>query len=239
MIKSGFSYLKWTAVVAVLALTVIAGVRPSTATKQPPATAVSGADLANEERALAKYFDDLVTYNHQTTQLSKKASFTLAEIDPLQRRSDDLKGRLSGLQNVIREIVVKLKKADEWSDLDASVVDPNFRSFSQQISFKDLLEESSNSLTSHGNEISTPLDNLRKKLTSRYGDGAGVQFVRAAYVTPAPMKFISLGCTIGGIRWKLINKLGGVATDKTADQVSCACGNSTGIGTGTPCSQVN
>jgi hypothetical protein len=238
MIKSGFSYLKWTAIVAVVALTIIAGVRPSTATKQPPATAVSGADLANEERALAKYFDDLVTYNHQTAQLSAKANLVSADIDPLQRRSDDLKGRLSGLQNVIREIVVKLKKADEWNDLDASTIDRNFRSFSQQISFKDLLEESSNGLSSHGSEISFPLDNLRKKLTSRY-DGADVQFVRAAYVTPAPVKFYSLGCTIGGIRWKLINKLGGVATDKTADQVSCACGNSTGIGTGTPCSQVN
>jgi len=239
MIKSGSSYLRWTAVVAVLALTVIAGVRPSTATKQPP---VSGADLANEERALAKYFDDLVVYNHQTAQLSAKAKLVSADIDPLQRQSDDLKARLSGVQNTIREIVAKLKKANEWNDFDTSAAagaDPNFRSVFQQTSFKGLLEESSNGLSSHGSEISLPLDTLRKKLASRYGDSANVQFVRAGYVTPAPMRFISLGCTIGGIRWKLINKLGGVATDKTADQVSCACGNTVGIGTGTPCSQIN
>src|SRR5207237_8504270 len=102
MIKSGFSYLKWTAVVAVLAITIIAGVRPSTATKQPttPAAAVPSADLANEERALAKYHDDLITYNYQTAQLSAKAKLVSADLDPLQRRSDELKGGLSGLQNV-------------------------------------------------------------------------------------------------------------------------------------------
>ncbi len=49
MIKSGYSYLKLTAVVAVLAITLVRSVRPSTAKNQPPllATAASGADLVN------------------------------------------------------------------------------------------------------------------------------------------------------------------------------------------------
>jgi len=54
-----FNYWKLTAVVAVLAITIIAGGRPSTATKQPP-LAAPDADLANEERALAEYFGDLI-----------------------------------------------------------------------------------------------------------------------------------------------------------------------------------
>src|SRR5712671_1226758 len=160
MIKSGFNYLRWTAVAAVLAITIIAGVRPSTATKQPATpAAVSGVDLANEERALAKYFDDLVTYNKQAADIGKRVSLVKADLDPLQRRSDDLKGRLSGLQNTVREIVAKLKKANEWDDLDQSVAagitDASQKSFFLQDSFKQLLEESSNSLSSHGNQIST------------------------------------------------------------------------------------
>ncbi len=89
MIKLRLNYLKWTVVVAILAMTVIAGVRPSTATNQPPLAAT--ADLVNEERALAKYFDDLVAYDTQTAQLGAKASFTLVEVDAFQRKSDDLK----------------------------------------------------------------------------------------------------------------------------------------------------
>jgi len=255
MIKSGFRYLKLTAVVAVLAIALIPSVRPSTAKNQPPppATAASGADLVslvNEERALAKYFDDLVAYHKESAQLSAKAKLVSADLDPLQRRSDDLKGRLSGLQNVIAEIVKKLKAAKEWDDLDtsiaASITDASHKSFFQQSSFKQLLEESSNSLTSHKNEIGIPLDNLRKRLTSRtfspYGDGADVQIVRAAYVAPAPvMAFVSLACSVGKVRLGLIGRLGGNATNGTIDQVSCACnpGISIGLGTGASCASLN
>ena len=178
MIKSRFSYLKLAAVVAVLAITICAGVRPSTATKQPRpvVTAASRADLGNEERALAKYSDDLVAYDEQTAQLSAKAKLVSADLDSAKRKSDDLKGRLSGLQNTIREIVRKLKAAKEWDDLDATtaakITDAKLRPFIEQDSVKKLLEESSNNLTSHANEISAPLDDLRKKLVSRYGDGA-------------------------------------------------------------------
>jgi hypothetical protein len=246
MNKSGFLYLKWTAVVAVLTFAVITGGRPSTATKQPglPATAVPGVDLANEERTLAKYFEDLVAYNRQAGDIGKRSSFTLADLDPLQRRSDDLKSRLSGLQNVIREIVTKLKAANEWSDLDvttaAKITDARQKAYIEQESFKQLLEESSNGLTSHANEISLPLDNLRKKLTSRYGDGADVQFVRAAYEAPAPMTFVSLACSVGRIQLGLGHRLHRSASDGLLDTVSCNCNPGAGIGiaTGTPCSQV-
>jgi len=132
------------------------------------------------------------------------------------------------LQNTIREIVRKLKAANEWNDLDittaAKITDPSRKSFFQQESFKQLLEESSNGLTGHANEISAPLDDLRKKLVSRYGDGADLQIVRAAYKAPAPMKFVSLACSIGKIRLNLITKLGGVPTNATEHDVFAACG---------------
>ncbi|HEV8367157.1 MAG TPA: hypothetical protein VGQ39_04325 [Pyrinomonadaceae bacterium] len=247
MINSGFSRLKWTALVAVLALTVIAGGRPSTATNQPPlpAALVLKAELANEERVLAKYFDDLIAYQKQVAEIGKKESLLKSDLDPLQRRSEDLKGRLSGVQNVIREIVKKLKAADEWNDLDittaAKITDAGQKSFFQQTSFKEILEESSNSLSSHGNQISLPLDNLRKKLTSRtaspYGEGADFQIVRATYETPAPtpLAFVSLACSIGRVRSNLIHRLGGIVSNATNDQISCACGFDIAISSGAAC----
>jgi hypothetical protein len=231
-------------------MTLIAGVRPSTATKQPalPAAIVPGVDLASEERALAKYVDDLVAYKRQAADIGKKASLVNADLDPVQRRSDDLKARLSGLQNVIRDIVRKLKAANEWNDLDttvaAKITDAGQKSFFQQDSFRDLLEESSNSLTSHGNEINIPLDNLRKRLTSRmfspYGDGADFQIVRAAYEAPAPVKFVSLACSINRIRAGLIHRLGGEQTSSFVDQISCSCdpGRTTGRATGVDCNSI-
>lgn len=255
MIKSVFSYLKLTAVIAVLAITLVPSMRPSTAKNQPPsvANAASGADLANEERALAKYFDDLVDYDKECAQVGKRASLVSADLDTVKRKSDDLKGRLSGLQNVIREIVKKLKAANEWDDLDittaAKITDASQKSFFQQSSFKQLLEESSNNLTSHGNEISIPLDNLRKKLTSRtfspYGDGADLQIVRVAYEAPAPVFFYSLRCTIANIRGGLINRIGGNESCATLDAHSCACSTAgasfqnRGSCSGNPCPSAN
>lgn len=240
MIESLFSYIKWTAVVAVLGITIIAGVRQSTATKQPPpaVSSPSGADLANEERVLAKYFDDLVAYDTEAAQLSKRASLVSADLDPLKRQSDDLKGRLSGLQNTIREIVKKLKAANEWDDLDTSLAakiqDGTSNTFFKQNSFKQLLEESSNNLNSHGNEISTTLDNLRKKLASQgpspSRNGLNLPIVRATYTTPGPMAFISLKCTIGRIQSGLIHRLGGTESNATCNKISCACnGGSFGL----------
>lgn len=233
MIKSRFSYLKLTAVVAVLAITVMAGGRPSTATTQPPlvATPAADANLSNEERALAKYCDDLEAYDQEIAQLGAKATLVSADFDPLKRKSDDLKGRLSGLQNTVREIVRKLKAANEWDDLDKTtatkITDAKLKSFVEQNSFKQLLEESSNNLTSHGNEISIPLDKLRKKLTSRtfypYGEGADLQIVLAVYEAPAPAQFINLRCSIAFLRLRLAIRLNRLTMDDV-DRVNAACG---------------
>lgn len=240
MIKSRFSHLKWTTIFAVLAITVMAGGRPSTATTQPPpvAFAASSADLANEERVLAKYFDDLVAYDEQTAQLSAKAKLVSADLDPLKRKSDDLKGRLSGLQNTVHEIVRKLKAANEWDDLDtttlAKITDAKLKPFVEQDSLKKLLEESANNLTSHGNEISIPLDNLRKKLTSQtrspYGDGSDLQIVRAAYEAPAPMAFstLTLRCRIALHIIVVEVELGRTPTQRHLDRALGVCGISTG-----------
>jgi hypothetical protein len=229
MTKTGISYLKLTAVVAVLAVTLIPSLRTSSAKNQPLtlANAVPNADLATEERAIAKYSDDLVAYEIDVQGWGKRAALASADLDLLQRRSDDLKRRLSGVQNSVQAIVRKLKAANEWDDVDtrvaASITDSKKRAFFKETSFKQQLEEASNGLTGHANEISSPLDNLRKKLTSRHSTDSEAQFVRASYAAPAAFTSGSLGCRIGVIGLKISWAVGGSPSEDRLARVGGRC----------------
>jgi membrane-associated HD superfamily phosphohydrolase len=185
MTRLEFRYSRLTGVIAILAVMFMPAIWVSKAIEQP---SLATADVANEQRVITKYFEDLVTYDKQATEFGKRSTFLLADLEPLKKRSDDLKGRLSAVQNSVRELVRKLKAANEWEDLDtslaATITDAKQKSFFQQTSFKRLFDDSANNLSSHGNEISAPLDNLRKRLTSRSGDGE-FQIVRVAYEAPA------------------------------------------------------
>jgi chaperonin cofactor prefoldin len=218
------SYLKLTPLVAILAITLIPSPGTSAAMSKP---AAAGADLANEERVLGKYFDDLFAYETQCLQLGKRAAFANADINPLQAKSDDLKGRLSAVQNTVREIVRKLKAANEWEDVDtitaAGIDDPGLKSLFQRTSLKRLLENSSNNLSGQANEISSPLDKLRKRLTSRYGEAFEVQFVRAGYGPPAATAEDSLGCRIGQMRLRVAIKIGSTPSKEVSKRIFDRC----------------
>jgi hypothetical protein len=228
MIKSGFSFVKLSAVVAVLAVALVPSVHSSMA-GNTPMFVTPGADLAlaNEERVLAKYFDDLFAYETQCVQLGKRAAVANVDLNPLQTRSDDLKGRLSEVQGTVREIVRKLKAANEWDDIDtttsAGIDDPGLKSLFQRTSLKRLLEDSSNNLGGQANEISSPLDKLRKRLTSRYGDSFEVQFVRAAYAAPAMSAEDSLGCKIGQMRLRIAIKIGSTPSKDVSKRIFDRC----------------
>lgn len=235
-----------TVLVAVLALTMFQGRHSQAARSKAVA---DGPDFSSELRVLNTYGDDLVTYSRDVARLNKKESLVSADVDPLQRKSDDLKRRLSEVQNAIREVVRKLKAANEWDNLDATVVaslgDGSVKTLFQQESFKRLLEDAAGGLSSHASEIGAPLEGLRKKLASRalspFDSSAELPLVRASYEAPSPMAFVSVSCTVGKIRLGLIHRLGGKPTGGTLDQVSCACNPSAGIGlgTGAACSTVN
>ena len=225
MIKTRFSYWKLIAVVTLVAITQIPAMRTSTAKAQP---SVAEADLRNEHRLIGKYLEDLFAYDKQTAELGKRAKLVAADLEPLDRKSRDLKDRLSGVQDAVREIVRKLKAAGEWDDLDGNLVaritNARDKSFFQQNSFKKFLEDASNGLTSHENEIIAPLDNLRKKLTSRtslpYGEA---QIVNAGYETPAPF-FGAFGkCLMANIQLGLTWRLGGQESPKNQNQRLCFC----------------
>jgi hypothetical protein len=106
------------------------------------------------------------------------------------------------VQNAVREVVRKLKAAGEWDDLDtkllAGTTDAAKRSFFQESSFKADLEYAATNLSSQKDEISLPLDNLRKRVAlatpGSYSDGK-FAIVPAAY-RPS-MANLSLSCRLG------------------------------------------
>jgi hypothetical protein len=228
MTKLEFRYSRLTGVVAIVAVMFMPAMWVSKATDQPPPAT---ADVANEQRVITKYFEDFVTYDKQAAVLGKRSTFLLADLEPLQRKSDDLKGGLSGVQNAVREIIKKLKAAGEWNDVDASlaarITDPNEKAFFQGKSFKRLLEDSADNLSSHRNEVSAPLDNLRKRLTSRYPDGEDFQIIRAGYEAPGSIAPIgskdSLGCTLGKLGLAAIRLSGGTPTNLALNVVFNQC----------------
>lgn len=225
MIRPRFSYLKFTAVVALVAITQVPAISTLTAKAQPPA---DDAGLRNEHRLIGKYLDDLFAYDKQTVELGKRAKLVQTDLDAVDRKAQDLKARLSGVQDAVREIVKKLKAADEWADLDrnlvARITNGRDKAFFQQNSFKKFLEDASNDLASHENEISAPLDNLRKRQTSQARSAYGqAQIVRATYAAPAPVFRTGLKCLMANLQLGLTWRLDGQESTKNQNQRLCAC----------------
>ena len=214
------NYPQLAAICAILVLTLVQGTAFTRASPHATTRAVAEPDLSNEVRTLESYANDLVAYQRDCSQLSKKPELRSADLDPLQRKSDDLKRRLSDVQRVIGDVIRKLKAANAWDDLDekllAKITDPSVRILFQQSSLRQDLEEATTNLGSHARGIGIPVDNLRRKLTGQtLAPDRGAFIVLAAYRPSAPMKFVSLACTIQKVRVGLINRLGGIPTDST------------------------
>lgn len=232
MKKVRFGYRKVMALCAVVALTLVQSAIGFSPARSTTFTVVGDEpNLSNELRALNKYADDFLAYQKECSQLKAKASLLSTDLDPVQRKSDDLKRRVTEVQNVIREVVKKFKAAKQWDDLDittaAKITDASQRAQFQGDSFKQLLEDAASSLSSHANEVSIPVDNLRKKLTGRtlspYGDGAALPIVLAAYRVPTPVRFISLACTVNKVRNGIIHSLHGGFSNTNCISTACAC----------------
>ena len=232
MRRSIFSFLKWSPITALLLTAVVFSMQSSKAKNQPTSAldAAPGVDLSNEERVIAKYADDLAAYDKQAAELGKKARLVSADIEAIERRSNDLESRLASVQSAAGEIIKKLKAANEWDNADSTllgrITDARRRSFFQESSFRQLLEESASSLNSRRNEIAAPLDSLRKRLTSRYGEGADFQIVRAGYraAIPNPVMIKSARCMLAGMRYGISGFIHGPeATKRSEAGVDCYC----------------
>jgi hypothetical protein len=221
MIKSGLGYLKWAPMMAALAMALILSMRSSSATTTEPLDA----DLRNEEAIIARYADDLLAYDKECALVGKKARLVSADLDGLERKSNDLKRRLAEVQNALREVVRKLKAANEWDSfettIEAKITDARQRALFREFRFKERLEEDASSLTSRASEVDLPLAGLRKKLTSRFVQG-GPMLVQAGYFEPA-IRVASLRCRILTHRNTMDGNRGGSVSAQSQDAQACAC----------------
>ena len=211
-----------------LAVTVFAQLGP-TATATAPR-----AEIANEARTLDKFVDDLFKLDRKTGELSKKASLSQTEFDSLKGSADDLKRRLSQVQNALRGVITKLKAAGEWDDIDSKVAetitDASLRARFRQTSFKRELDELAENVANQAGEISDPVEVLRRKVTARSRDSVfpssgyalAWQAEPAAY-HPEPALFTSgLRCSLSKMRYGAV-KLIGVSTARAHEAYHCAC----------------
>lgn len=224
MIKSRFSYLKMIAAIAVFAMTLVPDLRTSAGTRVSPI--VTGADLGDEQRIIARYLNDLVAYNKQTQELGKRARLVSSDLDEVQNRSEDLKRRLSDVQNAVREITRKLKAAGEWDNVDetilARITDARDKSFFQQNSFKKFVGDNYD-LSTYGSDISTPLDNLRRKVASRTFSSDGEAVIVRAHHAAAPFGKNGLQCALSNIQVGIVWRMGGTEDKAHQNTRICAC----------------
>ena len=200
---------------------------------QPAAGAFTDPDLINEARTLETYAIDLFKFDKKCAELKKRQSASPGEIDPLQRIADDLRGRLPGVQNALREIVRKLKAANQWADLDAKVLakitDAKSQTRFRQESFKQTLELASSQLSNSASEINQPLVVLRRKLTGQTGSPVrelplAFRAVRVAYEPAAAMFTVTFRCRLAHLRVGISGFVHGSATADATYNEDCQCG---------------
>jgi chaperonin cofactor prefoldin len=201
-------------------------------TPKPAATKV---DLNSEVRTLDNFGSDLFKLDKKSGELGRKNALTRAEFDSLQTSADDLKRRLSELQNALRSIITKLKDAGEWDDIDsrvaATISDGAILTRFRQTSFKRELEELAAEITNHADQISSPVENLRKKVSARAqdpvfqspGSALAWQSVAVAYHPGPVVVTTGLRCTLAHLRYGASRLVWGAVRAGADEAYNCAC----------------
>jgi hypothetical protein len=197
-------------------------------------------DLSAELAALNSYIKALRAFDRKCGELNKRGTFTAAELDNLKRNADELKGRISPVQNALRDAIKKLKAAGEWDGLDGVVArigqSPSKDLLSQE-SFKRLLDESVSQLTTDSREIPRPIDVLRSRLKAQLGDGFDMsrsesvwRAIPASYVRPAePVMNVTFRCRVALLRQGLSaatgqhDNNGHLGSQESLDDARCYC----------------
>jgi hypothetical protein len=197
------------AVLTLAALVVLHGLHLASSARALSGAAVD-ADLRTESRTLESYLDDLAKLDKKGLELSKKATLTRVEFEAHQRTADDLKRRLSAVQNALRDAITKLKAAGQWENLDqlvlAKITNAKFQELARRDSFKKTLETAAASLSNNASEIDSPLSVLRDKVRAQNFDAESeisTLASRAVRVAspPAPAAFASrLRCSLAYLR---------------------------------------
>lgn len=214
MTKARFN--RWTVGALCVALAIVAAgwsVGTSKSIDSPSLTAADAdIDLGAEARILDNFGRDLALYDKRVAEFSKKSSLTRAEFEPLKRSGDDLKGRLSEVQNALRDIIRKLKAANLWEGLDATVLaritDTKLQARFRQNSFRQALDEAASTLSNDAKEIDDPLNSLRNKVQARGPESTfesdssslALRTVRVSYSPAATVFGASFRCRFANLR---------------------------------------
>jgi hypothetical protein len=239
MRRISFSYRKLLVICAVIVMLLAQSAKTSVAISSSPLTAAfTDVDLNSEGRVLDAFVNDLANLDKKSAELGKKASLTRAEFDSHQHTADDLKRRLSPVQNALRQIITKLKAAGQWDSLDqivlAKISDSKFQDLVRRDGFKKSLEEAASGLSNDANQISSPLDVLRNKVSARVQDhisepGKSVlasRVVRVSYNPASAMLAHNLRCNVAWFRAGITAAFSGsgyTPTDRSHNAVDCYC----------------
>jgi hypothetical protein len=226
------NYRALTIIGAVLTVGVSQFLHTSVANSTPPHPFTDG-DVSAESRVLDAFVDDLNSFDRKNRQLGKKESLLQAEFDSQQQAADELKRRLSPVQDALRQIARKLRASGQWDNLDetllAKISNPKFQDFIRREGFKKTLEDCISSLSNDADQISTPLDNLRRKVQARnsaFGSATSAfafHAVNVAYA-PEPVLFtFELRCRLASLRQGLSGFVHGKPTEAANHAQGCAC----------------
>jgi hypothetical protein len=198
-----------------------------------PAHVVADADVSAESRTLDAFGTDLDNFDKKITELKRKASFSAEELELHERTGNDLKRRVAGIQNALRDAIRKLKATGQWDRLDeivlSSVTDARVQEFIRREGFRRILEETANSVDA--NEIVSPLDALRNRVRaqnlfeSRNSTTLGLRMVRVSYSSGPVMANVSLRCRFALLRSGFSQGFSnnGSSSKKAQDAVNCQC----------------
>jgi hypothetical protein len=228
------NYRKLTTLGAIVIMMLAQIVTTSVATTSPaPAPAFADADINAESKTLDAFVIDLARFDKKSAELGKKATIAHLEYELHERTANDLKRRLSEVQNALREAIRKLKAAGNWDNLDqivlAKISDARFQAFVRSEGFKKTLEELATGLSNNANEIARPLEALRNKVQGQMQDpiyerGNTARVVRVAY-TPVPaVAAFNTRCRLAYLRVGFTGAFNkGNPSDRAQNAFDCYC----------------
>jgi len=198
-----------------------------------PAHVVGDADVSAESRTLDAFVTELDNFDKKTTELKRKASVSSEELELHARNGNDLKRRVAGVQNALRDAIRKLKATGQWDRLDeivlANTSDARIQELLRRESFRRILEETANSIDS--SEIDRPLDALRNRVSAQNSFESGnstsvvLRMVRVSYSSGPVMATVSLRCRFALLRNGFSQGFSnnGSGSKKSNDAVLCQC----------------